>query len=362
VTGATLIAFNDNASPADGSALTSNANDPTHSGDTVVNQTYIESNDFTNSEANIPSGQDGKWDFSLIDNGAPANTTFCFRVVRSNGTALDTYSVYPEITTASSGNTLPVASGVSIEGGAGTIIPNEGTTKPLSCVGTVTDADGYADITSVTADFYRTSVGIGSPLDDNDHYRLIGDTECVPSAGANTSEIYTCEFDIQYFADATDAGSPYSADDWSCTLTPSDSDGDGTTASDTIEVASLLALDVVGTIDYGTISPGTNTDTTNQTVTVVNTGNRDIDPELSGEDMENGPDSIPATQQKYFAITFDYDSAGTALSTTPTVIDLALPQRTSTPVSADLYWGIAIPTGSPAGVYSGTNTFTAVAD
>jgi hypothetical protein len=100
VTTTTVIAFNDNPTPTDGSALTANANDPIHGADTVVNQTYEELNPFTNSIAAINSGQDGKWDFALKDNGAPANTTYCFRVVKEDGTVLETYSVIPQITTA----------------------------------------------------------------------------------------------------------------------------------------------------------------------------------------------------------------------------------------------------------------------
>lgn len=104
VTGATLIAYNNNATPADDAALTSNANDPTDSGRTIVNQSYIESNPFTNNQSAITNqAQSGKWDFSLIDNGADPDTTFCFRVVgNTSATVLDTYSNYPEITTAAS--------------------------------------------------------------------------------------------------------------------------------------------------------------------------------------------------------------------------------------------------------------------
>ncbi len=97
VTAATAIAYNDNLTPADGATLTANANDPTHGGDTIVNQTYEELNNFTNSVAVINSGQDGKWDFSLIDNGATQGASYCFRVVKSDGSLLDTYSVIPEI-------------------------------------------------------------------------------------------------------------------------------------------------------------------------------------------------------------------------------------------------------------------------
>ncbi len=100
ITDSTVIAFNNNATPADGAALTANAHDPTHSGHTIVNQSYEEANNFTNAAASIPSGQDGVWDFALIDNVAPAGTSYCFRVRISDGSPLDTYTVIPEITTA----------------------------------------------------------------------------------------------------------------------------------------------------------------------------------------------------------------------------------------------------------------------
>jgi len=102
VTAATVIAYNNNATPADGATLTANASDPTHGADTIVNQTYEELNNFTNSVAAIPSGQDGKWDFSLFDNGATASTAYCLRAVLSTGTVIDTYTVIPQITTAAS--------------------------------------------------------------------------------------------------------------------------------------------------------------------------------------------------------------------------------------------------------------------
>lgn len=101
VTGATLIAFKDNTTPADGDALTSNANDPTDGGRTITNQSYVEANPFSNTESSIlNTGQDGKWDFSLVDNGADPDTTFCFRMVFNDDEVLDTYDIYPEVTTA----------------------------------------------------------------------------------------------------------------------------------------------------------------------------------------------------------------------------------------------------------------------
>jgi len=83
--------------PNDGEALTPNANDPVHNGDQSVNQSYEEINNFTNSAAKILAGQDGKWDFSLVNFSAPAGAAFCFRVVKADNSLLSAYNVIPEI-------------------------------------------------------------------------------------------------------------------------------------------------------------------------------------------------------------------------------------------------------------------------
>lgn len=101
VTPTSAIAFNNNATPTDETPLTANANDPVNGATPVINQSYQELNNFTTSVAAIPKDQDGKWDFSLIDNTAPDNSSYCFRMVESNGTLLNTYTVIPEITTSS---------------------------------------------------------------------------------------------------------------------------------------------------------------------------------------------------------------------------------------------------------------------
>lgn len=102
VTTTSLIAFHDNA-PADGDVLTANINDPLDGARTIINQSYRESNPFTNSHTPILSGQDGKWDFALFDNGALSNTSYCFRIVKNtNSTPIDYSTVIPEIITADS--------------------------------------------------------------------------------------------------------------------------------------------------------------------------------------------------------------------------------------------------------------------
>jgi hypothetical protein len=115
VTAATVIAFNDNPTPADGAGASGSTGgpDPSHNSHTTAIQTYEEANNFTNSVSAIISGDDGLWDFSLKDNGAAANTAYCLRAVKSDGTVLDTYTVIPQITTASSAPTPTLTFSIS---------------------------------------------------------------------------------------------------------------------------------------------------------------------------------------------------------------------------------------------------------
>lgn len=355
----TTIAFLDNSLVADGEALTANGNDPVDGGRTIVNQTYEEGNNFTNSEGAIGKGQDGKWDFSLFDNAAPGETEYCFRIVRANGEELDGYTVYPEITTSASGNSLPVVDEVVIDGGNSAVTLIEGTTQDVQCSATVTDADGHADVESVQAFFFRTSVGTSTPDDNNHKYTLEGDSECVPSGGSGTVESYTCTFAVLYYADPTDAGSPYSSDTWTCEVRAYDGTATSSPATDTVEMNSLIALSIDPTdITYGTVLPGNTS--TGPSVTLTNTGNRDMDPEVSGTEMTFGVSEISPTAQWYHTAPFTPGEEGTTLSLTPTVFNLALPQQTSAVIEADfLYWGIILPVGLPVGNYEGVNTFTA---
>src|SRR5207249_3384777 len=84
VTSSTLIAYNVQSGLTDDSALTPDANDPTDGGNTINDQTYNDANNFANDVSWIPSGQDGMWDFSLIDKSNVSKETYCIRAVSSD--------------------------------------------------------------------------------------------------------------------------------------------------------------------------------------------------------------------------------------------------------------------------------------
>lgn len=252
-------------------------------------------------------------------------------------------------------NASPTTGSVSIDSDASNVTLTENVITNVVCETIVSDNNGYADITSVEARLYETTQGAPGTADENYRYILTGDTECVPSGGASNSETYTCTFAVQFFANP--------ADNWTCLITPSDSEGAGSTGSDTIIVDALNALNVVAGIAYGNMGLGTDSGAAPIATLVTNTGNTLMDPQVSsGAVMTCATGTIAIASQKYAASTFTYNSGGVALSSTPTTLDLALPKPTSAAaVNDDSYWGILIPGSGVDGACTGANTFTAVA-
>jgi hypothetical protein len=264
--------------------------------------------------------------------------------------------------TAGGSNERPIVSAVTIDAGSASITLTEGVTTNVTCEATISDVDGFADIDVVTADLYRASVGHTSSLSDNNHYRLSGDSECVPSNGSGNNEDYTCTFAVQYFADPTDSGSPHDGDDWVCHIIAADSVGEGSPAIDTIELDTLKAISVdASNIDFGTLSAGTNTGATNVQATITNTGNADINAELSGTDMSGVVGTIPVTSKKYNNNPFDYSTEGSVLGSSASTLPLNLPQPTSAtlPVTDVVYFGLGVPNGTLVDTYTGQVTVSA---
>ncbi len=113
-------------------------------------------------------------------------------------------------------------------------------------------------------------------------------------------------------------------------------------------------------INYGTLSPNTNTGSTNQTAFVENFGNSAIGLQLSGTALTSGANSIATSSQHYATSTFTFGGSEQILNSSPTTVSgfsLSAPTSTSL-VSSTIYWGLGIPSSSVSGTYSGTVTFT----
>ena len=245
----------------------------------------------------------------------------------------------------------------------------EADVKQVKCTATVTDADTCEEITGVEVVIYRTGLSATCAQDKANCYNSTW-ISCTQDTGSctgpsDTDATYTCNISADggsgliFYADGTDADSAYPDDDWSCYVLPSDEET-GTPDTGTAEVSSLLALDVqTPTFSYGTLMPSTNTGSTNQTVTIRNTGNSTLDIDLYGTEMSCGGRSIPASNQKFSMSAFAYPYGGTQLSGdsgSPSHMEYDLVKGLSS--TKDNYWGLATP-AMPAATCSGTITFVA---
>lgn len=268
-------------------------------------------------------------------------------------------------------NVPPTASAASIDSGASSINLITNSTQTVTGTATVTDTDSCQDIQSVTARLYRTSVGSSGSADNNTRYlATCTQTSGTCTGSSDTSADYSCVFTVQYYADPTDAGSPNATDNWTMQVTPADEIGDGTSTTATIEMNSLVALSVAGSINFGTLNLGDSTGSNNQTVTITNAGNIPIDFSLATFGSAAGDDkamacttgSIPATALKYSLAAFNYATGGVSGSSTATEVDLDLPKSTGTASTAQVYLGLQIPSSGVSGSCSGYTRITAVSD
>jgi alpha-tubulin suppressor-like RCC1 family protein len=120
ITSSTTVAFNDNTSVANNTIISSTANDPVPAADVSL-QSYVDASGLFTNPNNIPSGKTGLWDFSLKTISATGATSYCVRMVYSDGMPIEQSMYFPEITIAGSTPTLSLSFVDS--GGAGITNP-----------------------------------------------------------------------------------------------------------------------------------------------------------------------------------------------------------------------------------------------
>jgi hypothetical protein len=289
--------------------------------------------------------------------------TYCFRVTNA-GTATDFLYTRYATTTISGGNAAPVVSAVSVnDGNPITLIPN--TTTSVSVHFTVTDTNGCSDVFTggaVTSTLFRSGVTAACAASNLSCY-ITGSVTHNCSGGSSAQATTTLA--LYYFADATDASSTYPSDTWQASISVRDTAGATSTASSSgVELNTLTAINVpTASLNYGTLSPSTNTGGTNQNATTTNAGNSSTTLQLSSlATLTSGANSISTSSQHYASSTFTYGGGEQALSgTAATVSGFTLTSPTSTTnVARSTFWGIAIPAATPTGTYSGTNVFSAL--
>ena len=266
----------------------------------------------------------------------------------------------PRSGTYSINNMAPSLSNLSLNSG-NPINLVVSTTTAVHLTFRLTDYNGYGDIASTSTKLYRTGVGVGAGDNANNHYTV---TSCSLSNQSGASADYNCTFNLQFHADPTDvSNTQYYTDNWTGTATLTDGGSLQATDSATpVELNSLLGITLNANIDYGSMSPGGNTGSTNQEIITSSVGNTGLDTLIQGTSMTDGNGNyIPVENQKYDLAGFTYSSGGTALSglDEPLALHVTKTITTGSPGNKKIYWGIEIPSVLSAGNYTGTNTVTA---
>jgi len=263
---------------------------------------------------------------------------------------------------------VPSVDSVSLNNGNNiTLIENA--TILVSATGTVSDPDGYSDITSVQGKLYRSGVGPDCALDDNNCYE---DTSCATSSCSGNSCEYTCEFNVQFYAEPTDTGSYAVAQGWDTqhweawvkVIDSTSTSSTATNSAQTVDVNTLAALNVDSSITYDALDPGTNMPNLIKATNATNTGNVPIDIQIKGDDMTGPGGAVIGIENQRYATSSVAWSSGYTASSTYQTLEVDLPKPTTSPSNSTdiIYWGWGVPTSKPAGTYTGTNYFNPVED
>ncbi|MBI2484447.1 hypothetical protein HYV71_04665 [Candidatus Uhrbacteria bacterium] len=302
----------------------------------------------------------------------------------ANNTVSQTASVTnatPSITVNLSDNAASTTSNYSDASTTVTLTENSG--KSVYVHGTATDTNGCDDITKANATWdlvvYRTNLAATSTCsaDNANCYKDASESTLTTSGctagGSDTGLNY--EFgpiSLQFYADATDA-STYSGTNWTAYVTVDDANSSGSVASstDTFEVASTNALDASGqTLAYGSVALGALS--SEQSITVSNTGNRQIDATVSSTDFSCANDTsidlatvdaLGATTTSRAASTTLTDYGKVRNSGSEITLDTSLAQQSSNTSSTDtLYFRFEAPSSGAGGACTATVTLTSSAE
>lgn len=300
-------------------------------------------------------------EYSIVPTQNATAGTYCLRVT-DNGTTLDGYTRVAEMRLRYN----PVVTNVVLNGG-NDITLSPGSTTTVSATATITDQNGWGDITQATGTMFRSGVGAQCSENDNSCYKAASSSCSFLNCSGFSCQV-SCSADFYYFADPTDIGF-YGLQDWGAYISAVDTAGGYGTSSSAInkELITLRALEVTQTINFGSLQVATDTGAYNATTTIENIGNDSIDVSIAGTNLTSGASSIPVGNEKFATTSFTYSLCPAqicnplATSTTALEVDLTKPVSTST-VADVVFWGIAVPFGAAASAHEGQNTFYAIAD
>jgi len=321
---------------------------------------FVEDTSNTSAPISISQNAYTEVEYAIKATSNITDQNLCFKVTDA-GTDIDSYQRIAKLNLKFD----PVFGAITLNGG-NDISLTPGATTTIYATSTVTDYNGYADLLAGTSTIYRSGAGAACTPDNNNCYISSTDNSCsFSNCSGNTCDL-SCSADIYFHADPTDLGD-YVGEEWLSYMEVEDQSGGYDFASAIgVELITMRALTVDSAINYGSLAVNSDTGFYNATTTVENLGNTIFDIEIDGGNLTDGVSSvIPADEQKFSTSTFNYSaclSCSLASSTAPTPLNLGLAKPTvdTPPVSAPIYWGIAVPLGINSAPHTGTNVFTPV--
>lgn len=272
-------------------------------------------------------------------------------------------------------DTGSATSTVESDGTALTLI--DGSSVKLHVTGTVTDDNGYTDITGLYVILYHAadfgsadcvSAGVGT-TPDNAHCAAISGSTCTQSSCSGTSCNFDCYVPVWYNADSTGTGGRYEAESWSAVVAPLDTYLSANPAGmmpnisspRTFEIAPLTALSLSGDISFGQMDLGATTSSV--PLIISNTGNKFGEGvSISGSAMTCTVGTIATSSIKFATSNVAYGSM-TALNDDGTPVSSGLSMATlpatTTEMTSTTYFNLQTPSSGVAGTCTGTLTFSA---
>ena len=223
------------------------------------------------------------------------------------------------------------------------IDPNPGGAKTVTVSAIVSDPDGYGDISTVNITDIDPDPAHGDPSPVTLEYQS--------GSGNGNTATYNGTFDMQFYDQPVE---------YTVTVTAKDMGGLSGTDSSTFNYTSCNAMSLdAGTIAFGSIDPGENNTvagdtnmTTTGSPTVRNTGNVEIDVNITGSNMTSGSDMITKDHINALVGALDYSDLSVAWC-----FDANMAAGASSLENVD--FRLNVPYGTPVGSYNGSVTLTA---
>jgi len=238
---------------------------------------------------------------------------------------------------------------------------SESTNVTVWCNATVTDTNGYSDVSTVSAKLWdpaSTTEGAGN--DYNNHFT---NSTCTLSGGSGTTVNAACSFNVHYSANAAE---------WTCKLTATDAGAlTGTASATDVTVNQLKALSTVSaSLAFSELALGA-TSSSDKNINVTNTGNVLIDVSVDGYGAIDGDGksmtctigTITLANVKYNLTSGqDFDTTMTSLTDIAVILaDFDLAKTTDgTPSTKAIFWKLRMPSSDVGGTCNGKIVVTAV--